>query len=122
MSRSAVTIQWLSDGLKLGEWTFINSLIRVSKIQASEDVASYPNQKTHLSRSGQPTVDTDDTQVTLSQWQRTTQMRCLRAELDFVSIDKIDVLDKLRRFTMVGTIEADLPKFASYCNLCVSAE
>ncbi len=49
-------------------------------------------------------------------------MGCLRAELDFASIDKIDVLNKLRRFMMVGTIEADLPKFASYSNLCVSAE
>ena len=49
-------------------------------------------------------------------------MGYLRAGLDFAAIDKIDVLNKLRRFTMVGTIEVGFPKFASYSNLCVSAE
>ena len=43
-------------------------------------------------------------------------MGYLRAELDFAAIDTIDVLNKLRRLTMVGTIEVDFPKFASYCN------
>ena len=44
-------------------------------------------------------------------------MGYLRAELDFAAIDKIDVLNKLRRFTMVGTIEVDFPKCSSYSTL-----
>ena len=40
----------------------------------------------------------------------------LEAELDFAPIDKVDVRNELRRFTMLPAIEADFQKIASYCN------
>ena len=33
----------LSDGLKLGESTFLNTLSRLAKVPASEEIARYPN-------------------------------------------------------------------------------
>ena len=40
-------------------------------------------------------------------------------ELDLGPIDKVDVRNELRRFTIVPASEADIDNFASYSNLCV---
>ena len=45
----ATAITWrLNDDLKLGQSTFLNTLSRVSKVSASEEIARYPNGKTPL--------------------------------------------------------------------------
>ena len=40
----------LSDGLKLGESTFLNTLNRLAKVPASEEITRYPQPKITLSR------------------------------------------------------------------------
>ena len=65
MSRSnGWDISRLSDGLKLGESTFLNTLSRLAKVPASEETARYPNrnlplsrQRDSLSRSGRRPLD-----------------------------------------------------------------
>ena len=51
-----------------------------------------------------------------------SQMRGLEAQLDLASIDKVDVRNELRRFTVLPATEADFQNFASYSNLCVSVK
>ena len=46
-------------------------------------------------------------------------MGYLDAELDLGPIDKVDVRNELRRFTVLPATEADFQIFASYSNLCV---
>ena len=48
-------------------------------------------------------------------------MTGLEAELDLASIDKVDVRNELRRFTLLWVLEVDFQKFGPYLNLCVSA-
>ena len=49
-------------------------------------------------------------------------MRDLEAELDLASIDKVDVRNELRRFTMLWEAGADLQNFGPYLNLCMYAK
>ena len=49
-------------------------------------------------------------------------MGYLDAELDLGPIDKVDVRNELRRFTVFPGIVPNFPNFASYCNLCVSVK
>ena len=49
-------------------------------------------------------------------------MGYIDAELDLAPIDKVDVRNELRRFTVLPAIEADFQNFASYSNLCVSVK
>ena len=42
-------------------------------------------------------------------------MTGLEAELDLVSIDKVDVRNELRRFTLLWVLEVDFQKFGPYC-------
>ena len=65
-------------------------------------------------------MEPDHTHVTLSQWQGGSQMGYIDAELDLAPIDKVDVRNELRPFTVLRAPEANFPNFASYCNLCVS--
>ena len=51
-----------------------------------------------------------------------SQMTCLEAEWDLVSIDKVDVRKKLRRFTILLAPEMAFPNLVlttSYLNLCM---
>ena len=43
-------------------------------------------------------------------------MGYIDAELDLAPIDKVDVRNELRRFTVFPATEADFQNFASYCN------
>ena len=43
-----------------------------------------------------------------------SQMSGLEAEWDLASIEKVDVRKKLRRFTVLLALEANVPKFCSY--------
>ena len=56
-------------------------------------------------------MDPDHTQATLSKRQRGVQMGYLEAELDLGPIDKVDVRNELRRFTVLPAIEANFPNF-----------
>ena len=47
-------------------------------------------------------------------------MEYLDAALDLGPIDKVDVRNELRPFTVLRAPEANFPNFASYCNLYVS--
>ena len=48
-------------------------------------------------------------------------MGYIDAELDLAPIDKVDVRNELRRFTVLPAIEADFQKFASYsASVCPS--
>ena len=67
-------------------------------------------------------VEPDHTHVTLSQWQGGSQMGYIDAELDLAPIDKVDVRNELRRFTVLPATEPDFQNFASYSNLCVSVK
>ena len=49
-------------------------------------------------------------------------MTGLEAELDLASIDKVDVRNELRRFTLLGVLEADVQKLGPYLNLCITAK
>ena len=42
-------------------------------------------------------------------------MSGLEAELDLASIDKVDVRNELRRFTLLWVLEVDFQKFGPYC-------
>ena len=43
-------------------------------------------------------------------------MTGLEAELDLASIDKVDVRNELRRFTLLWVLEVDFQEFGPYCN------
>ena len=45
-----------------------------------------------------------------------SQMRDLEAELDFASIEKVDVRNELRPFTMLWEAGTDLQNLSPYCN------
>ena len=51
-----------------------------------------------------------------------SQMGYIDVELDLAPIDKVDVRNELRRFTVLPATEADFQNFASYSNLCVSVK
>ena len=123
--------------MKLGGSTFLNTLSRLAKVPTPEEAARYPNWKTPLchalsrtchapvtllSRSGRPPLDPGLACVTLSHRQVGSQMRDLEAELDLASIDKVDVRNELRRFTMLWEAGADLQNFGPYLNLCMYAK
>ena len=52
-------------------------------------------------------------------WPMDLQMGYVGAELDLGPIDKVDVRNELRQFTILSASEVDIEKFASYSNLCV---
>ena len=101
-----------------------------TKVRAPGEIARYPKWKTTLchapvtllSRSGRLSGDPGLICVTLSHRQVGSQMRDLEAELDLASIDKVDVRNELRRFTLLWVPEADFQKFGPYLNLCMSAK
>ena len=68
------------------------------------------------SRSGQPAVDPEHTQVTMSKRPRGSQMGHLGAELDLGPIDKVDVRNEKLRLAAFGASETDFQNLVSYCN------
>ena len=46
----------------------------------------------------------------------------LEAEVDLASIDKVDVRNELRRFTLLWVLDATIQKLGPYLNLCISAK